>query len=181
MRPSGALPRTALTTASYRPGRGGTLASLLSVPALSSRPVSGRCGIGYREHGVLARRAPHVSSGGPGCSLRSRPRTGETASRPGCDDQVCGAHGRSYRRRYSSARTEGNRESYPIGSARCRGQADSGSLCRNGWDRSAGGEEGYGGSPRQDGGPAGSYAGGQAGMCLHPNHVRQGGLCHPRY
>jgi len=64
--------------------------------ALSSGAVSGRRGTGYRTHGVLARGAPHAGPGGPGCSLRSWPRTDQSPGRAAGDYQVCGAYRRSY-------------------------------------------------------------------------------------
>jgi len=50
-----------------------------------------------------------------------------------------------------AARTRGNAESDSTGSARRRRPVDSGSLCRNGWDRSASGKERNGGPPSQAG------------------------------
>ena len=43
---------------------GGSVAALLSVPAMSSRTIPRRCGTGRERHGVLAWGAPHAGDGG---------------------------------------------------------------------------------------------------------------------
>src|SRR6266849_4090299 len=171
LRPTSPLPRAAQQARADRRGPGGSLTSLLFMPLLRRRPISGGCRTGYREYGILSRGTPHAGDGGPGGTLRSRPRTNESSGRPGSDHQIRRAYGGGHRSRYRSARTSRDSESPPVGTARRCRRADSGLVRADGWDGSSGGGERDGRSAGQDGRPAGPYAGSQTGMRLPPDDL----------
>src|SRR5882762_11187272 len=139
---------------------------LLLVLPMSRRSISGGCRTGHRKYGVFSRGAPHACSGRPRGSLRSRPRTDAAPGRFGGDHQIRGAYRRGHRTRYRPARASRDPEGPAVGFTRPGRPGASHPVCANGWDRSPGGEEGDGGSARQERGPTRSYPGGQVRMCF---------------
>src|SRR5450756_3043741 len=149
------LPGTALQAGSDRGGPGGSVASLLLVPALPYRPVPRRPRTGHRKYGVLSWGASHAGGGGTGGSLRPRPPADETARRSGVDHESGGTDGGSDRREYRRARAGTDPAGHAVGSTDGGGRTGSHPVCANGWDGSAGGEERNGGPERQDRRPTG--------------------------
>src|SRR5262249_19047428 len=80
-------------------GKGRVSTPLLLVRELPSWSVSDGCATGCREHGTLARRAPHVGCGRPGRSFRSGPATDGAAGGAVDYHQSGGTYRRGHRRR----------------------------------------------------------------------------------